>query len=918
MNTAAGSESRAAGTFDAFISYGHAADGRLAPALQTGLERLASPWYRRRVLRVFRDDVGLSVNPDLWGSIRDALDRSEWFVLLLSPEAAASPWVNEEISHWLSAKPVERILLVQTDGVVAWDGERRDFDPERSSCIPPALLGRMRAEPRHLDLTWAHGEDHLDLRHVRFRDALADLAAPIHGVPKDEIESEDVRQYRRSVRARRAAFAALASLLAVAVLTSAVALTQRNRAQHQTAIAVSQRLAIQAASIAPRKLDLALLLAVAGHRLDDSAQTSQGLLAALAESPQLREFDHRLGTELGTMALSPNRRTLVVVDLKGTVRMVDSRTSRPRVPAVVAPVGVALETAFSRDGRWLAIGGDKGTQIYDARSLHAVGGLLHDDGAIEWLAFSPDGTRLATSSSTGWVRVRSTVDWKPIAPPLRISPSRATSIAFSPDGARLLVGTHEGTVAVIGASSLERAGPPLRVAKRGEAYAVAFSPDGATLATGGEDGTVTLWRAENLTRRGHRLVLHHSAVYAAAFSPNSQLLATSDDTGEIGIWRVSDGTRVTVLRGHAGLVFDLAFTGNQRLISAAGGEIARWDLDAVLLGSRVGEEPRGARVAAFSPDGSELIAGRSNDGRLFRLRLSGSSALAPLQTSVVGRVEALAWSLDGRRIFVAGEPRTGVDAAGEGHLVAYSADGGHALQTASIGAGIQSLAVSRDGTRVAVGDGGGRVTLWDARTLTRVAPILRPGRRITAVAFSPDGRTIATGNGFAQVTLWRVDDGAKVWQYVADSITRALVWSPDGSFVLAAGLRVDRLTAATGRPAGSAVVPGVGEARALAVTTDGSTAVVAGLTGKLSIIDLASADVRYVLPGHTGRANAVAFIRSGTTLMSAGEDGLVIEQAIDPDHWEMRACKAAGRTLTLDEIRSYDVKEADVCRDANG
>ena len=34
--------------YDAFISYSHAADGKLAPNLQDALQRFAKPWYRRR------------------------------------------------------------------------------------------------------------------------------------------------------------------------------------------------------------------------------------------------------------------------------------------------------------------------------------------------------------------------------------------------------------------------------------------------------------------------------------------------------------------------------------------------------------------------------------------------------------------------------------------------------------------------------------------------------------------------------------------------------------------------------------------------------------------------------------------------------------------------------------------------------
>src|SRR5215211_5464735 len=93
---------RSSSSYDAFISYSHAADGRLAPALQAGLQRLAMPWYKPRALRVFRDDTGLGVNPALWDSIASALESSRFFLVLVSPEAAASAWVNREIEQWVA------------------------------------------------------------------------------------------------------------------------------------------------------------------------------------------------------------------------------------------------------------------------------------------------------------------------------------------------------------------------------------------------------------------------------------------------------------------------------------------------------------------------------------------------------------------------------------------------------------------------------------------------------------------------------------------------------------------------------------------------------------------------------------------------------------------------------------------------
>jgi hypothetical protein len=64
--------------YDGFISYSHAADDLLAPRLQSALQRFAKPWWKRRAVRIFRDESSLSANPHLWSSIshRMLLGRS--------------------------------------------------------------------------------------------------------------------------------------------------------------------------------------------------------------------------------------------------------------------------------------------------------------------------------------------------------------------------------------------------------------------------------------------------------------------------------------------------------------------------------------------------------------------------------------------------------------------------------------------------------------------------------------------------------------------------------------------------------------------------------------------------------------------------------------------------------------------------
>src|SRR5215470_14143729 len=113
--------------YDAFISYSHAKDKPIAAALQRAVQTLGKPWYQRRALRVFRDDTSLSATPHLWPTIEQALAESRFLILLASPEAAASPWVNKEVAYWLEHKGGDTLLIALTDGDLSWNSAAGDF-----------------------------------------------------------------------------------------------------------------------------------------------------------------------------------------------------------------------------------------------------------------------------------------------------------------------------------------------------------------------------------------------------------------------------------------------------------------------------------------------------------------------------------------------------------------------------------------------------------------------------------------------------------------------------------------------------------------------------------------------------------------------------------------------------------------------
>src|SRR3954469_24143610 len=135
--------------YDAFISYSHAKDKPIAAALQSVIQKLGKPWYRRRGLRVFRDDTSLSATPQLWPSIEQALAQSRYLLLLGSPESAASPWVGKEVEYWLANKSVDTLLIGVTDGTLDWDGKKGDFRLEAGAA---AVAGAEGPIPRRAQM----------------------------------------------------------------------------------------------------------------------------------------------------------------------------------------------------------------------------------------------------------------------------------------------------------------------------------------------------------------------------------------------------------------------------------------------------------------------------------------------------------------------------------------------------------------------------------------------------------------------------------------------------------------------------------------------------------------------------------------------------------------------------------------------
>ena len=161
--------------YDAFISYGSDDSRELARSLPRALVRLAKPWYKFRIQRIFLYEAELPASPDLPAAIERALAASRWLVLIASPAAAVSPWVNREVGWWLDDGRWDRLIVAATTPDTAWNEKAGDW--AEGALIPPALRGALAAEPNFVDLIEAAGSPGRPLP----VDKVAKIATPIRG-----------------------------------------------------------------------------------------------------------------------------------------------------------------------------------------------------------------------------------------------------------------------------------------------------------------------------------------------------------------------------------------------------------------------------------------------------------------------------------------------------------------------------------------------------------------------------------------------------------------------------------------------------------------------------------------------------------------------------------------------------------------
>ena len=618
--------------FDGFISYSHTADRDVGAWLQREVQRFAKPWWRRRALRLFRDETVLAADPHLWSSVVEAMKDSEWLVLLASPEAASSPWVGRELAWWIEHKSRDRVLLVLTGGDLIWEDELGALNAERSTAVPPILAETCVAEPRWIDARWIRAEHHRDQNDPRVRALLADVASPLRGVAKDELESEELRQHRRTMRTAWMAVATLAVFAAAASVAGFVAVGQRNEARDQRSAAnrEAQRAEDAAASEQIERLmaesrlqqrdriDLSILLALEALRRDPDADTERALFESITSGGSL-----------------------------SAIRVLAAEPTRP-APSTVSTEGVL----------WRATA-DGLIQI-DMASGEAIGDPLRPrPGSLPIQAEAVGNGQLAVTYDDGLIQIVD-VDTATVAHERRIA-EKPVFVLASADERTLAVNPQGGGIHFLAIPDLSTV---RQVAAVISGSWVAAS-DGI-VAGGGQIGT----RLQKLSPEGEVWVEDLEApVTALAADAKSDMMAGALTDGRVITWSGDDVASALTLiefeRPRFGTL--LAFGADGDLfVGRDDGSIVKLDLGRVNEAAQpfasISEPARGLWVDRES----ETVSLTSTD-RWYRFRLDG---LGPLALQIHDGERADAILATGDELLVGAQPgRIDTRAVADGALI---------------------------------------------------------------------------------------------------------------------------------------------------------------------------------------------------------------------------------------------------------
>jgi WD40 repeat protein len=292
------------------------------------------------------------------------------------------------------------------------------------------------------------------------------------------------------------------------------------------------------------------------------------------------------------------------------------------------------------------------------------------------------------------------------------------------------------------------------------AHAVAFTPDGKLVAMWDWTNHLLVREVPTGQERASVPTDGGATPLAMAVLPDARLVATGHWDRSAKVWDPAAKGEPVVLSGHRSGVSTVTFSPDGKTLAtgnnAAQGvsaEYRLWDVADKSL-RRAVPCKSGLSAMAFAPDGKTLITGSLGEAKLLDPETGQERGTVPGEPDEL--VCAVALSPDGTRLAIGHvEGTVLVCTVSPANTVAKLP--GHARP-------VRALAFSPDGKTLATGCEDRTARLWDVETQQNKFVLAGHQAAVKAVVFCGDGSTLATGGADKVVKVWNVATGQEVVQ----------------------------------------------------------------------------------------------------------------------------------------------------------
>ncbi len=255
-------------------------------------------------------------------------------------------------------------------------------------------------------------------------------------------------------------------------------------------------------------------------------------------------------------------------------------TIMPKLPQPAPPESYRVPVsitglAFSPDGTQLASSGYHEVLIWNVADGAQIRRITNVAERTHEIQYSPDGALIAVAAGTpaqnGEIKLFKAADGS-LVKDLVTTSDAMFAVSFSPDGKRLAAGGADRAIRVF---NVETGAQELLIEDHADwVMGIAWSPDGTKLASASRDKTSKVFDAKT----GDSLVTfpgHGEPVFGVQFLPGGAEIATAGRDRQIRVWNAANAAQVRAIGGFGNEVFRIIITPDSRLFSCSADQTAR-------------------------------------------------------------------------------------------------------------------------------------------------------------------------------------------------------------------------------------------------------------------------------------------------------------------------------------------------------